>query len=348
MTTDTYYYFKPDTFLRSDYGGAAIQAAGDGAEVTAADLFQRHVCRQLGFPRNHTQHLLRQGIATDTFRWFRVPATLYTALSAYLTAAELATVTTTAPTGWALQSTLIKFQPHPVKTAVFARGDSISAGLGTTTGDTRDVYLGQAMNLIEPMVFDTTEGSYTQAEGANYVLRNFSLGGSSWGNTYLYQGQTNVVQYPLVEDLAYNQRTRTIPLNNGKNIFIYWLGTNDLAYDDAVTGAIAWDRAAARIAALHAEFPNLKIIIGTLIKRQEGATLNGKLNDYNVLARANYLSAGAHILMDFEALVPEVNITAGDTTNTTYYTDGTHLTTAGHALLAPKAKNAILEATLLF
>lgn len=341
MATETYYYFKPDSNLRAAYGGAAILDGGDSAEVSPATLCQRAICRSLGLPAYHTQYLFNQGVATDTFTWMRVPAVLYSGISAYLTAAELATATTTMPAGWALSSKMMNLQPHPTKTNVIVRGDSISAGLGTTSGSTNDTYAAQAIGLIETLTFGSDS---REAESKNYCLRNLSLGGSSWANTA--PDTTN--SYPENEAFAYNQRTRTIPMNGGNCIFIYWLGTNDLSYDETLSAADCWARAAFRIGALAAEFPNLKIIIATTIKRGTGTPLNVRINDYNTLIRANYLSAGAHVLMDFEARVPEVNIVTGNVSNTTYYTDSVHLTTLAHSLLAPVARDAILAAKGLF
>jgi len=343
MATETYTYFKPDPDLRAAYGGGAIQNNGDSAELTTADLCQRAICREIGKPSGHTQFLFRQGVATDTFTWLRVPSTTYTAASAHLTAAELATATPTMPSGFTLNSIKMKLQPHPYKTNIILRGDSITDGLGTTTGDSRDIYATQGINLIETLTFtDTVSSVYREAESANYCLRNYALGSSSWDNTIPPYND-----YPRVEALAYAQRTQTIPMDGPNNIFVYWLGTNDLSYDGTLTGAACWARAAARIAILAAEFPNLKIIIGTVIKRSELSALNNRIGDYNVALRAGYLAAGAHVLMDFEALVPQVNLITGDTTNTTYYTDGTHITTACHALLAPVFRDSVLAAEAL-
>ena len=87
--------------------------------------------------------------------------------------------------------------------------------------------------------------------------------------------------------------------------------------------------------------PAIKIAITTIIKRSELSALNNRINDYNVLARANYLAAGADGLIDFEANIPQLNIATGDTTNTTYYTDGTHVTTVSHGLMGAVARPVI-------
>ena len=344
MAVETFKYFIYETTnLRADYGGGAIQAFGDSAEVDGLTLTHRHICRELGLPIGHTQYLHGSGNVVGV-AWAKVSDNLYPSISPYLSAAELASVVSSAPVGFVASSAIPLFQPHPVKTTIMARGDSISAGLGTTTGDTRDVYLSQAINLISGETLDYLDVSYRTSESDNYRLCNISLGSSSWANTDASGENT----YPYREDIAYPQRTQTIPMNGGNCIFIYWLGTNDLSYDTGLSGADAWARAATRLTALASEFPNLKIIIGTVVKRSELSALNNRIDDYNTLLRANYLTAGAHVLMDFEAEVSQVNISTGDTTNATYYTDGTHLTTVTHGLLAPVAKTAILAAKALF
>lgn len=331
MAVETYKWFLPDTSLRADYGGAAIQDGGDSAEIAAYTLTQRHICRQLGLPANGTHYLFRLGTVAGV-PWIRVTDNIYSAISSYLSTAELASVTSTMPVGFTQSSANIRLQPFANKTNLILRGDSISAGLGTTTGDTRDVFISQAVNSVAGETLVTTDGSvHRERVSDSYKVTNMSLGSSSWANTDA--GGENT--YPYREDLAYAQRTQTMPLNSASNVFMYWLGTNDLAYDTALSAADAWARAATRIAALRAEFPLLKILVGTIIKRSESSTLNTRLDDYNTLLRANAITEGADAIVDFEADVPEVNITTGDTTNLTYYTDGTHITTVTHGLLAP-------------
>lgn len=340
MAVETYKYFVPDTFLRADYGGAAIQNGGDSAEIAAYTLTQRYICRQLGLPANKTHYLFKIGTAAGV-TYIRVSDNIYTTISAYLSAAELATVVSSAPVGFTLSSNTIQLQPSSKRTNLILRGDSISAGLGTTTGDTRDVFISQAIESISGEVLFSLDVAHRERISDNYKVVNIALGGSSWANTNV-SGETT---YPYREDLAYAQRTQTMPLDGGaaNNIFTYWLGTNDLAYESTLSGSDAWDRAASQIAELRTEFPALPIIICTAMKRSELAALNDRIDDYNVLMRANYLTAGASVLCDFEANVPEVNISTGDTTDTTYYTDGTHITTVTHGLLAPVFKTAFLS-----
>lgn len=88
-------------------------------------------------------------------------------------------------------------------------------------------------------------------------------------------------------------------------------------------------------------FPSAKLALCTVIKRSESAARNNRVNDFNVLMRANYASIGVDGLIDFEANVPQVNISTGNTGNATYYTDGTHITTVTHGLLAAVARPVI-------
>jgi lysophospholipase L1-like esterase len=350
MPTETYKYFRPEaTNLRTAYGGAAIQNGGDSAEVTPATLTIRHLCVMLGIPAGGTDQLFVQGVATDTFTYIRVSDLTYSAISGFLTASELASVVSVAPTGWTINANVARFQPFSRRTTIIVRGDSISAGLGTTSGLPDQVYSKQGIELISGEVLSALAASSVDKReliSKSYAVHNLSLGGSSWANT-VAQGLGEEV-YPKREDLSYNQRTKTLPMVNNNSIVVYWLGTNDVAYDAALTGVQAWTRAAARIAALRADFPNVKIVVGTVVKRSESSTLNNRINDYNVALRTGLIAAGGNVLMDFEANVSAVNLTTGNTTNTSIYTDGTHFTTAAHALLAPVFRDAVLAATALF
>lgn len=340
MATETYKWFRPDSNRRD---GVAIVNNGDSAETSPFTLMTRAVLRALGLPFGGTRTLFDYGTATDTFVYARCPDLLYSAVSPYLTAAELATVVSVLPAGWTVATPPIALIPNPRKRSIIVRGDSITAGLGTTSGDTRDIWLTQAINGIAGETLSFAGTPYREAESKNYYLGNMSLGGSNWDNS-VAQGLGEEA-YPLREALAYAQRTATHAMNSlgSRMLFIYSLGTNDPSYDASVTGAIAWARAAARIAALRAAFPAIKIAIWTLIKRSEASSLNNRLNDYNVLARANYASAGADALIDVEANVPQLNITTGNTGNTTYYTDGTHITTVSHGLVGAVARPVILS-----
>jgi hypothetical protein len=344
MPTETYKYFIADTNLRTEYGGGAILNNGDTAEIDKETLCLRHICNQSTLPASFTERIAQIGVATGSITYIRIPDSFYSSISSFLTISELASVTSTLPTGFVLGNNFSKFQPLAKFKTLIIRGDSISDALGTTGNDKKAIYAAVAINSIANNTLISIDGGVDrELTSRDWKLINISLGGSTWNNTFDAGNGTNA--YPLVENLAYNQRTRTFPLNgNASNIiFCYWLGTNDINYDSTQTGASVWARVVTRITAFKAQFPNVKIILCTLMKRSESSTLNNKINDFNILMRANYASIGVSAIADFEALVPQVNIVTGNTANRTYYTDDVHVTTLTHTLLAPVFKDALLS-----
>lgn len=344
MATETFKYFKFDPNLRSAYGGGAAQAFGDSKEISPRELTMRWVCKQLGLPAHGTRYLWEVGLATDTFLWAKVPDLFYSAISPYLSATELATVQSTAPAGFAKQSVTAILQPNPSRICLTWRGDSISDGVSTTAGNTKDTYYCQALGLAgETFVWDDSP-NFNEGKSRNYQLINLSLGGSSWGNTVGHpdvSDSDHATVYPRREDLAFNQRTKTLPLFGNRQKFAYAPGTNDVDYDSSVSGADVWARALTRINAFKAEFPDVPLALLTLIKRSETSSINTRLAAYNALLRSNAASVGFTVL-DIEAKCPQVNITTGDTTNTAVYADGVHPTTAGHALIAAAIKDDLI------
>lgn len=340
MAIETYKWFQPDTNLRAEYGGAAIQNNGDSREPTPYTLTHRYACKKLGYPVNGTSYLWVIGTASSVI-WIRVSDLFYSTVSPYLSSAELATVTSTMPSGWSRNSVVSLMQPNPNRFNLLVRGDSLKFGLGTTSGDTRDTWPAQLINSISGETLVWTDTNYTEGQTANYRLMNLSLGGSSWANTVETGGGT--AAYPLREDLAWSQRTQTLSLNGRKTGFIYALGTNDAAYDLSISASDMWTRALARINAFKTEFPNIKIAVETVYKRTTTSALNTRLNDYNNLVRSNASSAGIQIF-DSEAKVPQVSIANGDTTNGTYYNgDGVHISTLTHGLIAAAHKQDIIN-----
>lgn len=351
MATETFKYFIADLNLRSDYGGDLILSNSDTSEVSKETLCLRHLCNQLNLPANYTQHLATIGTATGGIQYIKVPDLFYSAISGYLTTSELASVVSTAPTGFS-GADVAYLQPFAKNKTLICRGDSITEG--ASMSGKQFIYASMAIKSIagQTLTF-TDEDRY--AVSKDWGLINLGIGGSSWGNT---SGSGNAVSYPRREDLAFNQRIRTLPLNGNasNNIFCYWLGTNDLDYDTSLSGADVWARAVTRINAFRAQFPNVKLILCTVTKRsvdlaQNGdARLNVVINDYNTFLRNNYASIGVNAIADFEGEVSQYNINTGDTRNTTYYaanqdglSDGVHLTDLGHTLLAPVFKNALLS-----
>lgn len=342
MAAETYHWFQPDTSLRAAYGGAAILAGGDSGELTPADLCERAICRAISYPAGGTRYLFKRGTASGT-TWIRVSDELWPSVSGLLTSAESATVVTTAPSGWVKNSSQVLLQPHPRKTNVILRGDSLSEGLGTTAGNASEIHFGQAINSIAGQTL-AWDNIYRNGESAAWTLLSSAIGGSSWNNTNVAE----INGYPYSELAAYNQRTRTLALTGAPCVFAYALGTNDLAYDTGLSAADAWARGATRIAALRSEFPSLPIIICTVVARTTGSPLNARIIDYNAALRSGYVAAGANVLCDFAAVTEFNPATPSVTANATYYsTDNIHIKTAGHALLAPTAKTAIEAAAAL-
>lgn len=339
MAVETYKYFKPDPNLRAAYGGGAAVVYGDTRDITPRELTLRWVCKQMGLPAQGTRFLWEVGLAGGV-EWFKVPDLHYAALSSRLSDAELATVQSTAPSGFARSSQQGRMQPDDDLITYVHRADSIGFGTATTSGDTRDTLVAQAINLMagETLVWDDTNG-YTEGHSKSFRLLNPSIGSSSWDNAV---GRPDAADadgatvFPRRERLAFPQRIKTFPLRGRKMKFGYALGSNDIAYDASVTGAIAWARAEAQLADFRAEFPDTPLCMWTVIKRDELSSLNSRISFFNDFVRGG-TSKWGYDVMDQEALVPEFNITTGDTTNLTIYNnDRTHPKTAGNAAGAVK------------
>lgn len=339
MAVEPYKYFQPDVNLRPAYGGGAAIIYGDTRDVTPRELTLRWICKQMGLPAQGTRFLWEVGLAGGV-EWFKVSDLHYTAISPYLSTSELATVTSTAPSGFARSSMQGRMQPDDDLITYIHRGDSIGAGTLTITGDTRDTLVAQAINLMagETLAWDDTNG-YTEGHSKSFRLLNPSIGSSSWDNSVGRPDAGDAdgaTQYPRREKLAFPQRIKTLPLRGRKMKFGYALGSNDIAYDASVTGAIAWARAQTQLADFRAEFPDQPLCMWTVIKRSSLSSLNSRISFFNDFVRGG-ASTWGYTVMDQEALVPEFNIVTGDTTNTTIYnTDEVHPKTAGNTAGAVK------------
>lgn len=330
MATQTYKYFKPSAILRAAYGGGAVANNADTAEVDKQTLMIRELIRQTNSINNGTSQLslLATDAASDV--WAKVSDNVYSGFSSYLTVDELATVSSTAPVGYTASSLIALLMPDPNKLNIFLTGDSITDGLGAD-GVKKDIYIVQALKFItgETPVFSEND---RVVDFKNYRIINNALGGSSNDNQVDTGGGTNA--YPLVERLRFPQRLQTCPLKTNDIIYI-WLGTNDLNYDTTQTGATVWARLQTTIGNYRAQFPTQKIAVATIIKRLSDSptsALNTKINNLNILIRAGAISAGADFVSDHES-VSVLSVANGLVTNTTYYTDQTHITTAAHILI---------------
>lgn len=148
--------------------------------------------------------------------------------------------------------------------------------------------------------------------GSGYYLLNLGVSGSATTTIEAQQGAAAN---------AYFHADPTV-------IDIIWIGTNDIAGGaDAAT-------ISTNISTIHAArktaHPTVKTVAVTIIDRTTfdaakdavRATLNTDLVD-------NYVALGFDATCDLRG-IPQLE----DSTNTTYFTDGTHLTNAGYALVA--------------
>lgn len=340
MPTETYKYFQPESSsLRAEYGAGAIITGGDSAETNAITLTTRHLCRALSLPANATHYLFQAGTAGGS-DWLRVSDDLYNSISPHLTASELSSVVSIAPSGFSTTSNIPTFQPKSRKKTLIVIGDSLSAGVAAA-GALQDAVSKQALDLIQTTKASPNEPADRGWENDTWALCNTALGSSSWGNTNTSGG---IAAYPQRFDLAYNQRYRTLALNGDSDVYIHlWLGTNDISYDPLLDGAGAWARAVVSINQIKAEFPSVPIILGTSIRRSESVTLNGRLQDYNNEMIANYQTAGADHLVRYDQSNAVFDLNTGDSTNLSYYAgDETHLTAMGYGACATALRNLLV------
>lgn len=137
----------------------------------------------------------------------------------------------------------------------------------------------------------------------------------------------------------------------GASFLVTWEGTNDLYYQyfsadpNPVTAAtLAYSRWCRHVASMRQTRPWARIVTGTVLKRggAGAATYPVDFEAARVLFNA-YLLGGAggaagDVVRDWAAYAQ-----FSDTGNATYFADGTHLTTAGYALIAADL-NTVLQA----
>lgn len=331
---ETFKYFAFETTnLRSEYGGGAIQTFGDSSEITGLTLTIRHLLRKFNYPKTGTHYLFQTGTVAGVL-WAKVSDNLYTAISPYLSASELASVTSTQPGGYTVANTMPKFNPRVGKRNILVIGDSISQGVSTTLGvpDSPSV---QAGKIKDSTLTVNNEAADRVWEGKNWVVCNMAIGGGSFANTNGAGGSTG---YPYTLLSAFDQRYRTLPLNTTEKVMLHvWLGTNDLKYDTGQTAASVWARLQTYIGALRTEFPSLPIVIGTLIRRSEDGVLNGKIVTFNNTLRTSYAAVGATDYVDYSAAHPSFDPSTGNSADPTVYAgDGVHVSTVGANYLALK------------
>lgn len=194
--------------------------------------------------------------------------------------------------------------------------------LTVTSGSKQIVFDGNSLTVGYVAFPAMTDVALPQVSGGFW--RAYNLGIS---------GQT-------IEQMATNAATKVDPLYNtsaSKNILSCWEGTNALqalqnpttVYNDIV-GYCQARRAA-----------GWRVVIVTILPRTAAGTYAGFEADrqtVNAAIRANYATF-ADAIADVGA---DATIGApGASNNVTYYSDKTHLTTAGYAIAATLIKNAI-------
>jgi hypothetical protein len=301
--SQTHKYIKVvETNVNTDCGGAATQTNGDSREVGNGGILGRKLMKANGWPSNGVDQLCEIGTADDG-TYYKCSDNLYAAISPHLTTAELAAVVSSAPAGYSSSSGVLAFLPRWNKTNILSHGDSIEFGLGTTSGDYTDIYLYQGMQLLDGYEDD-------------YYYISTALGSSSFGND-----TGSYTTYPLPWTTSYLQRHCTLPLDNTDVIFYVGLGTNDYAYGAGGTpDATIYSRATTRFSRIKADHPNVVLVAGTIIERSGNSTF-GDVYDENI--RTNMDTNNVDIVLDLSTIGG--NIDSGD------FTDGVHLTTAGHA-----------------
>jgi lysophospholipase L1-like esterase len=122
-------------------------------------------------------------------------------------------------------------------------------------------------------------------------------------------------------------------------IYSAFFGTNDLYY--GATGVATW--AAFLALCLRAKAAGYKVVPWTILPRSNAGTPVGfetERQTFNTLLRANYTSFSRYLV---DVAADTVRGQAGQETNSTYYADLCHPTTAGYARLAQIARIAFLQ-----
>jgi len=295
MATENYVYFPCEaSTLPARFGGGAIVSGTSGGNATPRTITMRNLAKALSYPKNDTNSFFRYGTVSGA-EWVRTTQDVYDAISSELRTSETAGMVTSAPVGFSLNGNIALFMPKPHRINVHMIGDSISAGVSTTAGFA-DSPMAQASTILDPTrVINSIEDSERSYLGDKWAFHNLANGGSSWANTD--SSNTQSVDYPQVFNLSYNQLFKSLCLKDSeKCILCVWLGTNDLKYgfssNPNVTASTVWSRMTTHVGNLRTEFPDVTILSGTIIIREDGATLNGRINDLNTMIINDHASIG--------------------------------------------------------
>jgi lysophospholipase L1-like esterase len=174
-----------------------------------------------------------------------------------------------------------------------------------------------------------TDGAYS-----SYPSKAFSLLNGIWSyRNFGLSGQTTI-------EMLADGEAQINPLYDaalGKNVVVFWEVTNDLK-----PGATRADAQARMVSYCQArQAAGFKVVVGTILPRTQVGlpeTFEDDRIAINTYIRANYAS--------FADVVADVASDArigdfGDSDDTTYFSDGVHMTTAGYNIVGGIVATAI-------
>ncbi|MBY0402952.1 MAG: hypothetical protein K2X66_03580 [Cyanobacteria bacterium] len=319
--------------------GGPLQTGPDIVEHT---ISARYLLNQNSVWKGATRNLGTVYTDASYNPWIAYPDSWDTILGSQLSTSEAGTKTTSA-TGLTVRPYKPEFMVDPMKTNIITVGDSITAGLGygaqtSSKGDHTKTYQWQMLQYLKGYLGPVWDGGTSSSADVNpsatlynggvgsgypyyynnpslsqrqriyethqFLINNIGQGSGSWENinstggpaTWHYRWNKKIYQKVL---------TLPVPTAGQKPyIFLVWLGTNDCAYDSALSASTVWARAVSFINILRNVFSasQAKVIIGTSLRRKttNQSTLDSLLDAYNQLIRANALSVGFDAIADIE------------------------------------------------
>lgn len=161
--------------------------------------------------------------------------------------------------------------------------------------------------------------------GSNVQVLNFGYNGSSW----VYDWPSDPHVGTLTDDLSYVNGVHDVATPQRKKL-VAFAGTNGIVLKGNSAAQEYADFETWLAAALGGGWSADDMVVPTMLPRTGVSEVTR--GDYNALLVSGASSYG-YRLARFD-LDPTMGV-AGADLNTTYYSDGTHPTTAGHAILAP-------------
>ena len=309
-------YFRPDAL--------ANEAFDNENGIGPEDVTARILAKGLGYPKNGTFDVLRGGTGTAGF-WYEIPDRLWALVEPELSTAEALTVVESAPAGYAASATrLARYMPRAGVTNIYALTDSIAWNGGSGTAGV-DSYVAKGFASFA----GTPRSEYYGVANREFFAGNYAL--FHCGNGGARIGDGTGIEWD--EDYVNQLPTRFENLPGTGHVFFVALGANDVTWGDQATAATIWTRLENFIGALRTAHPSATIIATTIIRRSEDGGTNSKIATINSSIRAGFAAAGADLLFDAEAAHADFSATSGNSAGA-LYTDGTHLSTTGIAVLA--------------